>query len=147
MFAQEQTELHWTLQFHRCLTAYSLWQVAINKTMANMYCAHWLYHYSSETSISNNCHQTLLTKQWQTCIALTDCIITVWYSVISIMWPVNYVTLHNVDTIRICLFSQGSTWMGDRQGRPGAVNLGPFVGVGLNMWPTVYIVVIVLTRT
>jgi len=28
--------------------------------------------------------------------------------------------------------------MGDHQGRPGAVNLGPFVGVDLNMWQTVY---------
>jgi len=26
-----------------------------------------------------------------------------------------------------------STWMGDRQGRPSAVNLRPFVGVNLNL--------------
>jgi len=26
-----------------------------------------------------------------------------------------------------------STWMGDRQGRPSAVNLCPFVGVDLNL--------------
>jgi len=26
-----------------------------------------------------------------------------------------------------------STWMGDHQGRLGAVNLGPFVGVELNL--------------
>jgi len=48
----------------------------------------------------------------------------------------NYLTLSPV-----------STWMGDRQGRPGAANLCPFVGVDLNLWPTVYIVVVVLTRT
>jgi hypothetical protein len=40
-----------------------------------------------------------------------------------------------------------STWMGDRQGRLSAVSLSPFVGVGLNLWPTVHIAVIVLTRT
>jgi len=41
-----------------------------------------------------------------------------------------------------------STWMGDRQGRPSAVDLCPFVGVDVNLWPTtVYIAVIVLTRT
>jgi len=38
-----------------------------------------------------------------------------------------------------------STWMGDRQGRPSAVNLCPFVRVDLNLWPTVDIAVIVLT--
>jgi len=37
--------------------------------------------------------------------------------------------------------------MGDLRGRTGAVNLGPFVGVDLNLWPTVHIDVIVLTRT
>jgi len=37
--------------------------------------------------------------------------------------------------------------MGDHQGRPGAVNLGSFVGVDLNLRPTVYVAVIVLTRT
>jgi len=26
-----------------------------------------------------------------------------------------------------------NTWMGDHQGRPGAVNLGPFVGVNFNL--------------
>jgi len=26
-----------------------------------------------------------------------------------------------------------STWKGDHQGRPGAGNLGPFVGVDLNL--------------
>jgi len=35
--------------------------------------------------------------------------------------------------------AQYDTWMGDRQGRLGAVNLGPFVGVDLSLWPTVYI--------
>jgi len=35
--------------------------------------------------------------------------------------------------------------MGDRQGRPSAMNLCPFIGVDLNLWPTVYIAVIVLT--
>jgi len=40
-----------------------------------------------------------------------------------------------------------STWMGDRQGRPSAVNLCPFVGVDLNLWSTVYAAVIVLTWT
>jgi len=35
--------------------------------------------------------------------------------------------------------------MGDHQERPGAVNLGPFVGVNLNLWPTDYMAVIVLT--
>jgi len=39
------------------------------------------------------------------------------------------------------------TWTGDRQGRPSAVNLCPFVDVDLNRWPTVYIAVIELTRT
>jgi len=35
--------------------------------------------------------------------------------------------------------SRYSTWMlGDHQGRLGAVILGPFVGVDLNLWPTVY---------
>jgi len=37
-----------------------------------------------------------------------------------------------------------SIWMGDHQGRLGAVNLwtcGPFVGVDLNLWPTVCIAV------
>jgi len=38
------------------------------------------------------------------------------------------------------------TWMGDHQGRPGTVNLGPFVSVDLNLWPTVYIADIVLTK-
>jgi len=38
-----------------------------------------------------------------------------------------------------------STWMGDHEGRLGAMNLGLFVGVDLNLWPTVYIAVIVLT--
>jgi len=33
------------------------------------------------------------------------------------------------------------------QGRLSAVNLGPFVGVDLNLWQTVYIAAIVLTRT
>jgi len=37
--------------------------------------------------------------------------------------------------------------MGDHQGRLGAVNLGPFVGVDLNLWPTVHIADIVLKRT
>jgi len=32
-----------------------------------------------------------------------------------------------------------TTWMGDHQGRPGAVNLGSFGGVDSNMWLTVYI--------
>jgi len=40
-----------------------------------------------------------------------------------------------------------SAWMGDHRGRPGAVNLGPFVGVDLNLRPTVYIAVIVLIGT
>jgi len=40
-----------------------------------------------------------------------------------------------------------SNWMGDRQGRPSAVNRCPFVGVDLNRRPTVHIAVIVLTRT
>jgi len=40
-----------------------------------------------------------------------------------------------------------STWMVDHRGRLGAVNLGPFVGVDFNMRPTVYIAVIVTTRT
>jgi len=40
-----------------------------------------------------------------------------------------------------------STWMSDRQGRPNAVNLYQFVGVDLKLWPTIYIAVIVLTRT
>jgi len=32
-----------------------------------------------------------------------------------------------------------STWMGDHQGRPGVVNLGPFVGVDLNIdRPSIY---------
>jgi len=31
-----------------------------------------------------------------------------------------------------------STWMGDHQLRPSAVNQCPFVGVDLNMWPTFY---------
>jgi len=31
-------------------------------------------------------------------------------------------------------------------GRRGAVNMGLFVGVDLNMWPTVYKAIIVLTR-
>jgi len=39
-----------------------------------------------------------------------------------------------------------TTWMGDHEGRPRAVNLCPFVGLELNLWPTVYIAVIVLTR-
>jgi len=37
--------------------------------------------------------------------------------------------------------------MGDNQRRLGAVNFGMFVGVDLNTWPTVYIAIIVLTRT
>jgi len=37
--------------------------------------------------------------------------------------------------------SPASTWMGDRQGRPSAVDLCPFVGVDLNLWPTVHIAV------
>jgi len=45
------------------------------------------------------------------------------------------------------LYGSVSTWMGDHQGlRLGAVNLGPFVGVDLNLWPAVYIAIIVLTR-
>jgi len=40
-----------------------------------------------------------------------------------------------------------STWMGDRQGRLSAVNLCPFVTVDLNLRPTIYIAVILLTRT
>jgi len=42
-----------------------------------------------------------------------------------------------------------STSDGDHQGRPGAVNLGPFVGVylGLDQWPIVYVAVFVPTRT
>jgi len=41
-----------------------------------------------------------------------------------------------------------NTWMGDHHERPGAVNLGSFVGVDINLWPTVhYAAVIVLTRT
>jgi len=39
------------------------------------------------------------------------------------------------------------TGMGDQYGRPGAVFLGPFVGLDLNLRPFVYIAVIVLTRT
>jgi len=38
-----------------------------------------------------------------------------------------------------------STWMGDQQGRPGNVNMGLFVGVGINSSPIVYITVIMLT--
>jgi len=37
-------------------------------------------------------------------------------------------------------------WVTTRENR-GAVNLGPFVGVDLNLSPTVYIAVVVLTRT
>jgi len=37
--------------------------------------------------------------------------------------------------------------MGDRHARVSAVNLCPFVGVDLNLWPTVHIAVIVLTQT
>jgi len=37
--------------------------------------------------------------------------------------------------------------MGDHQGRLDVVNLSPFVGVDLNLWPTVNIAVIVLIRT
>jgi len=39
-----------------------------------------------------------------------------------------------------------STWMVDHQGRLGAVNLGPFVSVDLNLRPTIYIADIVLGR-
>jgi len=35
----------------------------------------------------------------------------------------------------------------DHQGRLGAVNLGPFVSADLNLWPTVYTAVIMLTVT
>jgi len=42
----------------------------------------------------------------------------------------------------------GPTWMGDHQGRPGAVNLGPFVSVVLNLTDRLYsLAVIGLTRT
>jgi len=34
---------------------------------------------------------------------------------------------------------------GNFLGRLGAVNLAPFVGVDLNLWPTVHIAVIMLT--
>jgi len=37
--------------------------------------------------------------------------------------------------------------MGDHQGRPGAVNLGPVVIVDLNLWKIVCIAVITLIRT
>jgi len=37
------------------------------------------------------------------------------------------------------------TWMGDHQGRLGAVNLGPFVDIDLNFWLPVNTAVIVLT--
>jgi len=40
-----------------------------------------------------------------------------------------------------------STWMGDHQGRLGVVNLDPFVGEDLNLFLTVYIAIIALTRT
>jgi len=41
-----------------------------------------------------------------------------------------------------------STWMGDLLGRPGAVNLGPFVGLDLKLSPVVYVIaVLVLART
>jgi len=39
-----------------------------------------------------------------------------------------------------------STGMGDHQGRPGAVYLGPFVGVNFSLWSTDHIAVIELTR-
>jgi len=39
-----------------------------------------------------------------------------------------------------------STWMGDCQEKPSAVNLCPFVGVNLNLWLTVDIAVFVLTK-
>jgi len=37
--------------------------------------------------------------------------------------------------------------MGGRQEKLSAVNLCPFVGVDINLWPTVHIAVIMLTRT
>jgi len=40
-----------------------------------------------------------------------------------------------------------STWMGDHQGRPDVVNLGPFIGVDFNLRPIVHILVIAVTRT
>jgi len=40
-----------------------------------------------------------------------------------------------------------NTWMGDCLGIQSTVNLCPFVGVDLNVWLTVYIAVIILTRT
>jgi len=39
--------------------------------------------------------------------------------------------------ITLCMLTSVSTWMGDRQGRPSAINLCPFVGVDLNLWLTV----------
>jgi len=36
--------------------------------------------------------------------------------------------------------------MGDHQRRPSTVNLCPFVGVDLNLLPTVYIAIIMLTQ-
>jgi len=51
-----------------------------------------------------------------------------------------------------CSWSYGSltsvsTWLVDHQGRLGAVNLGPFIDVDVNLWLTVYIAVIVLSLT
>jgi len=38
-----------------------------------------------------------------------------------------------VRSLKLSKSTSVSTWMGDRQGRPSAVNLCPFVGVDLNL--------------
>jgi len=40
-------------------------------------------------------------------------------------------------TSHVLTSSPVSTWMGDRQEIPSTVNLCPFVGVDLNLWPTI----------
>jgi len=79
----------------------------------------WLSNYALLTKIG--CKFNII-KDWMT----FWCIVVKYLNTYSIAW---------------------STWMCDHQAIPGAVNLGLFISVDLNLWLIVYLVVMVLTRT
>jgi len=70
------------------------------------------------------------------------------YSYCSFLLNMLNMSMHvNYFCITSLSYSLVSTCMGDHQGRQGTVNLGPFVGASLILWPTFYIPAIVLTQT
>jgi len=53
-------------------------------------------------------------------------------------WPRLAQWCHLANETKLITSISVSTWIGDQQWRPGAVNLGPFFGVNFELWPIVY---------